>query len=122
MGQTYSVYAKLKFKDNDPAPFCKAVRKIVKERDVFSPYDKRDLRTPFGCFCVVTCKRYAYISDDGTFVSDFDASYGWEGVMQDVFNAVMPLLGNGSRVEIYPDHGWERWTVTKGEVKYTYKD
>ena len=125
MGQCYSVYAKLNFKNDDATSFCEAVKKSVEglsDWANFGDYDDSDFDTPFGCFQIIATKRGSFIADNGEFVSDFDASYGWEGVMQDIFNEVMQVLDNGSRVMIYPDHGWERWTVRNGKVKYTYRD
>ena len=120
MGQTYSVTAKLKFKNNDPSLFCDAIKEEIEKRNgksaVFS-LNGCDLDDPFGCFEAVTSK-YSGKLPDGTWYSDFSGSYGWGQVMIDVFQEAAKSLANGSFITIEP---WEsdgtKITVDGGSVK-----
>ena len=48
--------------------------------------------------------------------NDFDASYGWESVIIDVFEALVPVLRDGSTLEMSADSEYVRYIVTDGEV------
>ena len=126
MGQCYSVCANFKFKNDDSSSFCNAVKRIVNEMDGqycnFESHDDHIFETPFGCFQLIATTRGSYISEFGLYESEFDASYSWEWVMQNIFEEVMPVLDDGSWVEIRPDSGWELWVVNNGEVKYSYEN
>lgn len=52
---------------------------------------------------------FKYMQDGKTvsFSSGFDASYGWERVMIDFFEAVAPTLESGSKLTIEPDSGFD---------------
>lgn len=56
--------------------------------------------------------------EDGSMDSDFDASYGWEGVMMDAFERIAPYLEDGSMIKIYPDCGVDKGTVVNGIVTW----
>lgn len=47
--------------------------------------------------------------------NDFDASYGWEGVMMDWFNVLAPFLKNGSELLIYPDSDYDKLVIKNGK-------
>lgn len=47
--------------------------------------------------------------------NDFDASYGWEGVMMDWFNVLAPFLKNGSELLIYPDNDYDKLVIKNGK-------
>ena len=50
--------------------------------------------------------------------ADFDACYGWEGVMMDAFEAIAPYLADGSVIKIYPDSGCDHGTVRNGKCEW----
>ena len=52
----------------------------------------------------------------GEFQSEFNASYGWESVLIDMFEYVADLLEDGSRLEIYPDNGSNLMHVEGGRA------
>lgn len=54
--------------------------------------------------------------EDGwpVFRSGFDASYSWNGVMDEWFRAVAPSLEPGSEIEVWPDSGSWKCTVKDG--------
>lgn len=119
MGQCYSVYTKLKFKDNDPSQFCKVIADEFDKRNWYkeTPGLKlRDLKDPFECFKVLT---FDHAEEDsfGEWSADFDASYSWESIMIDIFVKALKVLEDGSYVEIYPDNGKIRIFV-KNDIVY----
>lgn len=124
MGQCYSVSAKLKFKKNDPAMFCRLVRKkigsmIAKDQARFD-LDGLDLNNPYDCFRAVT--RKDSVEKHGVYLTaDFSASYGWGTVMLDVFESAFEGLEYGSRIYIYPDEGRYEIGYSKDmKVKISY--
>jgi hypothetical protein len=48
------------------------------------------------------------IIDNNTYEAGFNASYGWEIVLDEFFTAVKPTLLKGSYITVYPDSG--SWT------------
>lgn len=50
---------------------------------------------------------------------DFDASYGWIGVMCDMFEKIALFLKNGSTLKIYDDD-LTRLVVQNGKLVYYY--
>lgn len=53
-------------------------------------------------------KQDMYEKDGNKYSSQFDASYGWERVLSDFFEAVRETLNVGSYITVYPDYG--SWT------------
>lgn len=47
--------------------------------------------------------------------NDFDASYGWESVMMEMFEVIAPYVKDGSELLIYPDEDYDKLVVKNGE-------
>lgn len=47
----------------------------------------------------------------------FDASYGWETEMIEMFKEIAPALENGSEFYIYPDNDYDLIVVENGKYK-----
>lgn len=47
--------------------------------------------------------------------NDFDAAYGWEGVMIDMFNLIAPYLVDGSNLFIDIDNDYDEINVVNGK-------
>ena len=47
--------------------------------------------------------------------NDFDASYGWEVVLMDMFEVLTPFVKNGSELFMYVDNDYDRLVVKKGK-------
>lgn len=47
--------------------------------------------------------------------NDFDASYGWEGVMMEMFQTLTPFIKNGSEMLIYIDSDYDKLVVKNGK-------
>ena len=48
------------------------------------------------------------------YVNGFDASYGWESVMMEMFDTLAPYLKDGSEFLIYPDSDYDKLIVQNG--------
>jgi hypothetical protein len=47
--------------------------------------------------------------------NEFDASYGWESVMMEMFDTLAPYLEDGSEFLIYPDSDYDKLIVQNGK-------
>ena len=121
MGQCYTVVAELKFGNNDPAAFCDMMKKEAAKRKYLQG-EKYDLDNPFDCFKMITTNN-AYTMGD-KWEADFDASYSWSGVLEEVFSSVMELLEDGSYVYVEPDdyHFVIRKNNNKVEIEWYNPD
>ena len=121
MGQCYTVIAKFNFKD--AKEFCGIIAKEITRMQGYAVFDlaRGKLNDPFGCFKILTSKD-AFIDDDGTWCADFDGSYGWETVMDDIFEASATALKDGSYIHIYPDDGVDKIEVVNGQVNVCYEE
>ena len=125
MGQCYSVYLKVKVKDEKEFVRLSA----EKLRGKFLGLDIRedcfvghDLATPLGNIKFVLASHQhnfdVMTNDNGwpVYRSDFDASYSWELVLEEWFLAVASTLEDGSEIEVYPDEGHWGYEVRGGVV------
>lgn len=48
------------------------------------------------------------------YYNGFDASYGWESVMMEMFEVLAPFLENKSEMYIYPDEDYDHIVVKNG--------
>ena len=116
MGQTYVVKVGLKpSKETE-----KVLAKFIKE------YKKADFRldhfkaigiTPDSIENLLRISIHEngeYESNDIiTYQAFFDACYGWEGVMEQMFRTIAPTLSTGSFIMVYPDG--EPWKLVVGD-------
>lgn len=63
--------------------------------------------TPVKIKQVGGCKKYS---------NDFDATYGWESVVIKVFEALVPVLRDGSTLDLSADNEYVRYIVTDGKL------
>lgn len=56
------------------------------------------------------------IDDYRKYSNDFDASYGWESVMIEVFEALVPVLRDGSTLDLSADNAYVGYAVTDGKL------
>lgn len=119
MGQCYTVATNLKFKGGNPAGFCEVIRSEIEARNGITAYfrsdiNELDLQDPYDCFRAMTA-RNAYKWDDGRWVADFNASYGWGNLMEKVFAHAAEELEDGSVISIGYWEGGDGDTVIKVE-------
>lgn len=120
MGQYYNVIVKMKVKDADGL--------IKKSVDVFKTecpewFDKVKDKIP--CDTVYGCVAFALAANQGgftavhkngitTYKSSFKATYSWQSVLEDWFDAIALYLKDGSSMLIYPDSGRYEYSVRDG--------
>ena len=122
MGQCYSVYLKIKLKDADE--FVRLSRKYATDNDWSDEYMRKMSGVDGIIKQMISTGDLTVQCEDGwpVFRSDFDASYSWEGVMYEWFNAVAPALEDGSEIEVYPDAGSWNCVVHDGKADRTYDE
>ena len=54
------------------------------------------------------------------FSSSFEASYGWERVMIEMFKEIVPYIKDRSRIMIDCDDGWDEFVVANGKSYQTH--
>ena len=106
MGQTYYVNAKFDIKNE--MEFVKEGRKIFERPYVRAIEENKKDTAEHLIETLLAKNQNGYIKDGNNYRSEFDASYGWEGLMEDFFNAVKATLNKGSYITVYPDSG--HWT------------
>lgn len=122
MGQCYSVSALFKFKNNNPTEFCNLIKQEAEDRN-FLRRNMYDLNDPMECFRILTDNKvYKAYDNNNVWEADFDATYGWDSVMREVFGKAMDVLDNGSYVHVAPD-GYD-WIIEKknGKVLTEYHE
>ena len=108
MGQCY--YVELKLNIDNEAKFIAAANWFMKNRtdarfiDTYKP----DSVDNIARIILVAQQNGFEKKDEGYYISEFDASYGWEGLLADFFTAVKHTLLKGSYITVYPDSG--HWT------------
>ena len=113
MGQCYSVYLKMKAKDE--REFVRLSRRYLLSMNISSEYFLgKDLDTAIGNIRFVLAahqQQFEESEEDGMVLyrSGFDATYSWETILYDWFCAVSKALEDGSEIEVYPDSG--RWAL-----------
>ncbi len=137
MGACYTVIIKPKFKDNDPKSFCDVIKEKTTEwkisgerhpkRSLWADPSKGKLAAeifnlddPLECFKLLTAEDVYEDEKEGSWSADFDASYGWESVLMDIFAAAAEVLDEGSEIYIEPDNYWTKIYVKDGAVAYEY--
>ena len=111
MGQCYSV--NLKINTNNEEKLIKAVQEYMESAyasfgnkykpDSIDNIAKIFLAEEYGAnFCTF---------DDHEYTSDFDGSYGWEGVLDNLWKVMKPYLTRGSYIEVWPDDGSWRYEI-----------
>ena len=125
MGQVYSVYGKFKFRDNNPAEFCKTIRNTIKDRKY--SVRKHNMYDPFECFKALTADdaykgtiRSNGIKDEDEWAAHFDGSYGRATVLEDIFYEALYTLEDGSYIQVCPDDYYFILRKEDGIVKIEY--
>ena len=117
MGQCYSVTMELDYKDSRKV--VDALNAYIDETDGRGVrYDLSHDRTklPELMKVFLTDRDYTCDEEGKSFSSAFDASYGWDDVLRDMFESLAPVLDDGSYMEVWPDSGNYLLTVAGGAV------
>ena len=97
MGQTYLVELELKIKDRQKVEekLSYLVRKYTgRDREL-------DLDRAIKFFLTDSVAK----TDEGSYNSAFDGSYGWNGLLDEMFKEIAKWLDNGSYIRVWPDNG-----------------
>lgn len=117
MGACYDVTMKLKFKDNKENEAYDALWNYMQDDHRsnynFDKFEKEGITTKtlneLIQICLAGWRSTPYdVHSEGNwscYENSFDASYGWESVLFDMFHVLTPFLQDGSEINIYPD--WE---------------
>lgn len=116
MGACYCVEMELHFFDEEATK--KAMRDFIMERNGDSAAfdimgkDLDDLETLVKIFLT----NHNYYRTGDVFKADFNASYGWETVLMDMFMTIAPTLQDGSRIYIEPDNDYDLLVIEDGKI------
>lgn len=118
MGQLYTVFIKLDF--DDKKAVNEALDKFFDEEPAFDKANKACFEDDlYWRLRVLTCNNQdldtTYWEHLGIaqFTGIFHATYSWETVLYDAWNAIKPTLNVGSFIQVYPDNG--AWTLRVDE-------
>lgn len=127
MGSVYSIHSQMKFKDKDKA--IKILQaKISRGEEEHIDYgldtyrksenlDINDIDDLIAVFIGIG-KMFDVVNDDDgwtTYDNGFDASYGWESVMMEMFEELAPVLEDASDLFVECDDGVNVLVVKDGK-------
>lgn len=126
MGQTYSVYLKVRFNDEQGA--VKALRGRLQESNDLARLASEnglDYGTIDGLLRHFFADwerghKWTPTTDPDVLCGNFDASYSWESVMIEAFQILAPYLEDGSSIKIYPDSDYDHLVVKGGEAQWIH--
>ena len=128
MGQCYSVDLRVRFRDEDGAKKALQAKldrheedRVCYNLDHFTGelgLSTDNLHDLMGIFFGGWKGKLEPSTTDDWQYADFDASYGWEGVMMDAFEEIAPYLADGSVIKIYPDSGCDHGIISNGKCKW----
>lgn len=125
MGASYSVDLTVSLTDEEKA--AEIVRKFIQDSNAEFHLDDfnaigigtdtfDDLMRIVLASWESTPVKIEQIDDYRKYSNDFDASYGWESVMIAVFKALVPVLRDGSTLDLSADNAYVGYAVTDGKL------
>lgn len=124
MGQCYTTYLKLRYKDEEGAK--KALQKFLTRNDENALEEVHrdtglDLDTMDGLLRHFYSNweyghKWTETTDPDVLCGDFNANYCWESIMMEAFEAMAPYLEDGSSLKIYPDSSYDLQVVKNGKA------
>lgn len=132
MGQCYSVGLKIKVKHNSEEKVAEALRLHMLQDDK-TEYNFEEF-ADFGVGteelddlirnCLAGWKSSPYCMEEVSgwkkYHNDFDASYGWDTVMKEMFETLTPFLEDQSKIDIYSDGYSIHGLVENGKCNWIY--
>ncbi len=119
MGMCYSTYCKAICKDEGEV--IRLAREYIHSASGYAKFNSSDFADLDGMMKVFFTDSVEKDSDR-TYAADFDASYGWENVMQEMFEAIAPALEDGSCLEVYADSWKDILIVKDGKMEFSQED
>ena len=131
MGQTYSVTLTLRYdNENDVIKKMKEFIDVTKSSDSridfrLDEWAKEGIGTDkLDDLVKIFITNRGYKSEhregESSYHTSFDAKYGWQGIMEDMFKYISSVLQNGSKMSIYPDSGRVIMRIKDGNLHYGY--
>ena len=121
MGAVYDVVLKIKYSSEQDV--ISATKAFVEANSGHARFSDVDYSSIVSAIQIILPKRGFNLNNqtDNSIDCDcgFDASYGWEAVMQDWFDSIAPVLKDGSEFKIYPDNGYYSGIVNNGKVSWS---
>ena len=120
MGQTYDVYCTLKPKNESET--IRLMNEYIDQNEgkgVIFSLENSDRKTLEGLMKIFITDRQFQTEEKPNglkYSSGFDASYGWESVMLDMFEHISESLEDKSEIVIYPDSGRDRMVIENGKA------
>lgn len=125
MGASYSVDLTVSLTDEEKA--AEIVRKFIQDSNAEFHLDDfnaigigtdtfDDLMRIVLASWESTPVKIEQIDDYRKYSNDFDASYGWESVMIEVFEALVLVLRDGSTLDLSADNAYVGYAVTDGKL------
>lgn len=132
MGQCYSVDLKIKGKNNSEEKAAGRLRSHMLQGDKTN-YNFKEF-SDFGVgteklddliqICLAGWKSTPYYMEEDSgwkgYYNDFDASYGWDDVMKEMFETLTPFMEDRSKIDIYPDGYSIHGHVENGKCNWIY--
>lgn len=122
MGQTYDVYCTLKPKNESET--IRLMNEYIDQNEgkgVIFSLENSDRETLEGLMKIFITDRQFQVEEQPNgikYSSGFDASYGWETVMLEMFKYISESLEDKSEIVIYPDSGRDRIIIKNGKAIY----
>ena len=132
MGAVYDIYLELK-NDPDKDEIVRQTKRFVEDYSDRATFDvAREGKDEFiKTLRIIFTDSFdqAYTEVEGKLVpyynrytADFSARYAWHSTMEDWFEALAPVLGEGSELEIWSDDGNTFGEVKGGKAYFRYSD
>ena len=124
MGQCYTTYLKVRFKDEQGA--IKAVQdRLTDTLEDYSKDSGLDYNTIDGILRHYYANwedgyKWTRTTDPDILSGDFNATYSWESTMIEVFELIAPYLEDGSYLKIYPDSSYDHLVVKDGKAVWLH--
>lgn len=124
MGAVYTVSLKLNYKNKDSAK--NLLSKYISDLLEISPkrFDGRfvpdsSIEEMFGLMLAKNQGYYENYKEDGIdcYESDFNASYGWSSVLDNMFDVLVPYLKDNSYYYQVCENDWDEYLIEDGVKK-----
>lgn len=126
MSVVYSVSLDIAYRDE--AQVIAATQSFVETYGPRATFSDIDYSSVLSAVKIILPERGLNVTEDSEHrlicECDFNASYGWEGVMTDWFNYITQAdcLLSGSQIKIYPDEGWVQGVSFEDSVEWSTDD
>lgn len=128
MGACYSTRIYLLYDDEEAV--VDKIREYVESSSGYVDYPDIEITDLISALSVIfpnvykTTKRIRkdcyHLPVDSCYEAEFDASYGWETVLTDMFSYISEVLNDGSHMYIWPDSDYDYLVIEDGQCKWIH--